>query len=83
MIAFGRFVSLICLAGLCPAVVRAQQYDASLFAELHWRLIGPFRGGRTVGATGVSGQPNVLYIGVNNGGVWKRDRKSTRLNSSH
>lgn len=34
-------------------------------------MIGPFRGGRTVGATGVAGQPNVFYIGVNNGGVWK------------
>ncbi len=34
-------------------------------------MIGPFRGGRTVGATGVPGQPNVFYIGVNNGGVWK------------
>src|SRR5439155_25726939 len=36
-----------------------------------WRCIGPFRGGRTVGATGVPSQPNVFYIGVNNGGVWK------------
>jgi photosystem II stability/assembly factor-like uncharacterized protein len=34
-------------------------------------MIGPFRGGRTVGATGVPGQPNVFYIGVNNGGAWK------------
>ncbi|MFN2595813.1 MAG: WD40/YVTN/BNR-like repeat-containing protein [Pyrinomonadaceae bacterium] len=34
-------------------------------------MIGPFRGGRTVGATGVVGQPNVFYIGVNNGGVWR------------
>ncbi|HKS41479.1 MAG TPA: glycoside hydrolase, partial [Blastocatellia bacterium] len=34
-------------------------------------MIGPHRGGRTVGATGVPGQPNVFYIGVNNGGVWK------------
>ncbi|HEY8852501.1 MAG TPA: hypothetical protein VIM36_09990 [Gemmatimonadaceae bacterium] len=34
-------------------------------------MIGPFRGGRTIGATGVRGQPNVFYIGVNNGGVWK------------
>jgi photosystem II stability/assembly factor-like uncharacterized protein len=38
---------------------------------MKWRMIGPFRGGRTVGATGVPGQPNVFYIGVNNGGVWK------------
>lgn len=34
-------------------------------------MIGPFRGGRTIGATGVRGQPNVFYIGVNDGGVWK------------
>lgn len=38
---------------------------------MRWRMIGPHRGGRTVGATGVPGQPNVFYIGVNNGGVWK------------
>ena len=34
-------------------------------------MIGPFRGGRTVGATGVPGRPAEFYIGVNNGGVWK------------
>lgn len=34
-------------------------------------MIGPHRAGRTVGATGVPGQPNVFYIGVNDGGVWK------------
>jgi len=34
-------------------------------------MIGPFRAGRTVGATGVRQQPNVFYIGVNDGGVWK------------
>ena len=36
-------------------------------------MIGPHRGGRTVGASGVPGMPNVFYIGVNNGGVWKTD----------
>ena len=36
---------------------------------LKWRMIGPHRGGRTVGAVGVPQQPNVFYIGVNNGGV--------------
>jgi photosystem II stability/assembly factor-like uncharacterized protein len=41
------------------------------FSEMRWRMIGPFRGGRTVAAIGVRGQPNVFYIGVNNGGVWK------------
>ena len=34
-------------------------------------MIGPFRAGRTVGAVGIPSQPNVFYVGVNNGGVWK------------
>lgn len=47
------------------------QVPATLFQEMQWRMIGPHRGGRTVGAVGVPQQPNVFYIGVNNGGVWK------------
>lgn len=49
----------------------AQTIDTSLFGNLRWRMIGPHRGGRTVGGCGVPQQPNVFYIGVNNGGVWK------------
>src|SRR6185369_15174959 len=49
----------------------AAQVDPSRFAEMRWRMIGPFRGGRTVAAAGVPSQPGVFYIGVNNGGVWK------------
>ncbi len=58
-------------AALAPAPVAAQGVDPRLYSALSWRMIGPFRGGRTVGATGVPGQPNTFYIGVNNGGVWK------------
>ena len=36
-------------------------------------MIGPFRGGRTRAVAGVASQPNVFYIGVTNGGVWKSD----------
>ncbi len=49
----------------------AQAVDPSLFNAMKWRMIGPHRGGRTVGAVGVPKQPSVFYIGVNNGGVWK------------
>ncbi|MCL5287148.1 MAG: glycoside hydrolase [Acidobacteria bacterium] len=38
---------------------------------MRWRSIGPYRGGRTRAAAGVPSQPNVFYIGVVNGGVWK------------
>ncbi len=34
-------------------------------------MIGPFRASRTKAGTGVPSQPNVFYIGVVNGGVWK------------
>jgi photosystem II stability/assembly factor-like uncharacterized protein len=47
------------------------QFNPRLYQDLKWRCIGPFRGGRTVAATGVPGKPNLFYIGANNGGVWK------------
>ncbi len=49
----------------------AQSYDAKFFAGMHWRSIGPFRGGRTRAVAGVPSRPHVFYIGVCNGGVWK------------
>ncbi len=49
----------------------AQTFDSKYYNAMEWRCIGPHRGGRTVGAVGVPSQPNVFYIGVNNGGVWK------------
>src|SRR5215467_5415143 len=58
---------------LSTALSFAQTPDPSLFQSLHWRGIGPYRGGRTKAAAGVPSQPNVFYIGVVNGGVWKTD----------
>ncbi|HEX6316685.1 MAG TPA: hypothetical protein VFZ73_17560 [Gemmatimonadaceae bacterium] len=57
---------------LCSATGTAQStFPSDLFQELRWRDIGPHRGGRTKAAAGVPQQPNVFYIGVVNGGVWK------------
>ncbi|GAB3014566.1 WD40/YVTN/BNR-like repeat-containing protein [Spirosoma pulveris] len=56
---------------LSAVTLYAQPFSPKLFDAMKWRMIGPHRGGRTVGATGVPQQPNVFYIGVNNGGVWK------------
>ena len=56
---------------LLAATLAAQTYDASAFNGLHWRSIGPYRGGRTRAVAGVPNQPNVFYMGVCNGGVWK------------
>jgi len=56
-----------------PASAVAQQFSPDLFKALHWRSIGPFRGGRTRAVAGVPSQPNVFYIAQVNGGVWKTD----------
>jgi photosystem II stability/assembly factor-like uncharacterized protein len=39
--------------------------------NLHYRAIGPFRGGRVTAVAGVPSQPNVYYFGATGGGVWK------------
>ncbi len=45
----------------------AQEYlDA-----LPYRLVGPFRGGRSCAVTGVPGKPNLFYMGATGGGVWR------------
>jgi len=40
-------------------------------AAMHWRHIGPTRAGRTRAVAGVASQPNVAYIGFDNGGLWR------------
>ena len=49
----------------------AQRLDPALYSGLRWRMVGPFRGGRTVSVAGIAGQPNVYYFGSVGGGVWK------------
>jgi photosystem II stability/assembly factor-like uncharacterized protein len=46
-------------------------YDTSAFAALHWREIGPFRGGRSVAVAGSSKRPAEYYFGTTGGGVFK------------
>ncbi len=58
-------------AALLPAA--AENVDAGVFSGMRWRLLGPFRGGRTVTATGVPGHPDRFYFGAVGGGVWRTD----------
>ena len=45
--------------------------DPSLFQDLHWRSIGPFRGGRVLAVSGIPSEPEHFYFGSVNGGVWE------------
>jgi photosystem II stability/assembly factor-like uncharacterized protein len=42
-----------------------------LYSSLEYRLVGPFRGGRSAAVTGVPEEPNLFYFGAAGGGVWK------------
>jgi photosystem II stability/assembly factor-like uncharacterized protein len=42
-----------------------------LFKGMKYRSIGPFRGGRSLTASGIPGDPTTYYFGVAGGGVWK------------
>ncbi|MEY3368045.1 MAG: hypothetical protein RI973_1200, partial [Bacteroidota bacterium] len=43
------------------------------FQPMKWRSIGPFRGGRSVAVSGVTGDVGTYYMGTTGGGLWKTD----------
>lgn len=51
--------------------VQSQNFSESDYGALEYRLIGPFRGGRSAAVTGVPNQPNLFYFGATGGGIWK------------
>ncbi|HET6912059.1 MAG TPA: hypothetical protein VFH71_01815 [Rhodanobacteraceae bacterium] len=63
------------------AMQASAQSTPSPFGDLHWRLIGPFRAGRTLAVTGVPGQPKHFYFGSVNGGVWETHDAGRTWNS--
>ncbi len=71
-----RFGIATCLCGLMSGLMLSSALSASVvdparFQALHWRGIGPYRGGRVLAVTGVPGDPYVFYFGGVAGGVWK------------
>ncbi|GAB2835410.1 WD40/YVTN/BNR-like repeat-containing protein [Ferruginibacter profundus] len=45
--------------------------DSILFSKTKYRLVGPFRGGRSGAVTGDTKNKNTFYFGATGGGVWK------------
>ncbi len=59
------------------------QYPVSLYSQLQWRRIGPYRGGRAVVAAGVPSDPYTYYLGTAGGGLLKTtDGGKTWINIS-
>ena len=70
-----RVRSSICAAVVMTAAAFAsglpQPPSVDPASAMHWRHIGPTRGGRARALAGVPGKPNLFYIGFDNGGVWR------------
>ncbi len=72
--AYVALAAAFAVAAVAAPVARARaSVDPSLFAGLHWRSIGPYRGGRAVAVAGVAGDPRTFYFGSVGGGVWKTE----------
>src|SRR5450432_583078 len=80
----GRCPFLIAAGALAlylPAVVdaapnreaAARPAAASLFGDLDWRLVGPFRGGWGEMVEGTASRPDTFYFAAAGGGVWRSD----------
>lgn len=71
-----RFRAAITL--LLLAATAASAADTAQFGNLHWRLVGPFRGGRVLAVAGAPTDARHFYFGAVNGGVWEtRDAART------
>ncbi|WP_224488354.1 WD40/YVTN/BNR-like repeat-containing protein [Robertkochia flava] len=71
-----RSLLLLCvMMSFVPAGAQKNksEYSKELYSSLEYRLLGPFRGGRSAAVTGVPGKPNLYYFGATGGGVWKTE----------
>ncbi len=66
---------------LFATIITFAQTAEEYFKPLKFRNIGPFRGGRSVSASGVVGDPMTYYMGTTGGGLWKTKDAGQRWNN--
>lgn len=68
-----RFILIVyCLAIFFNTDSFSQvKWDEKYYKSMQWRLVGPFRGGRSCAVVGIESKPNEYYMGATGGGVWK------------
>ncbi|PHN02092.1 WD40/YVTN/BNR-like repeat-containing protein [Flavilitoribacter nigricans] len=64
---------LVSVSGQRNAQPDTENSLSDYFQPVKWRNIGPFRGGRSVGSSGVVGDPLTVYMGTTGGGLWKTE----------
>ncbi|MEE9132427.1 MAG: glycosyl hydrolase, partial [Gemmatimonadota bacterium] len=60
----------LAFAGQLAAQDRNVVYDSTLFNAMKYRMVGPYRGGRSTAVTGVLHRPFTFLMGMTGGGVW-------------
>lgn len=76
VVRYGKVILGMTAVGLAAIVLMAASKSDpvspdALMSKLHWRLVGPFVGGRVVAVAGVPSTPNLFYMGTTGGGIWK------------
>ena len=54
-----------------PFTVKEDNSDSVFYSKIKYRLVGPFRGGRSAAVTGSYKSKTTFYFGSTGGGVWK------------
>lgn len=68
--AFRFVMSLV----LCLTCFSSYAQDVTtVFSDLDYRFIGPYRGGRVTAVAGIPNKPYTFFMGSTGGGVWKTD----------
>lgn len=74
---FGLIVVSLLALPLLASPTRAQEeaprVDSTFFKGLKYRMIGPYRGGRSTAVTGYPNRPSTFLMGTTGGGVWRTD----------
>jgi len=76
IVRYGKVILSMTAVGLAAVVLMAASKSdpassEALMSKLHWRLVGPFVGGRVVAVAGVPNKSNLFYMGTTGGGIWK------------
>jgi len=66
-----RHFAICALFLLLVMPCNAQEISPDAYSGLRWRFLGTHRGGRITAVEGITGEPNLYYVGTPNGGVWK------------
>src|SRR5260370_11174713 len=73
-----RFTAARCSGALLlvlaiPVCDAADSAISAATQDLSWRMVGPFRGGRTRAVAGIPGRPDTFLNGAVNDCVWQND----------